>query len=68
MIISKIHNEHILLDINHLNNNDNNFSIILVLFHFSTYKSNISKTEDLAGLWRPDKAPLITPSWEEQQC
>lgn len=50
MILSKIHNDDILLDINQLNNSDNSFSITLVLFYFSTYKSNISKTEDLAGL------------------
>lgn len=59
MATSKIHTEHVLLDINYLNNNDN-FSIILVPFHFSAYKSNIPKTEDLAGLWRPDWASLIT--------
>lgn len=49
--MSKIHNEHILLDDNHLKNNDNIFSIILVPFHFSAYNSNISETEDVAGLW-----------------
>lgn len=39
MTISKIHNEHILSDINHLNNNDNNFSMILVPFHFQPINS-----------------------------